>query len=66
MNAGYEYKSTIANSALMQLAARLFLFTGDTQYSDSAERLYKWCKEVGFIDQDYNAFDGAVSGLMLV
>ncbi|KAL9060165.1 MAG: hypothetical protein Q9162_000779, partial [Coniocarpon cinnabarinum] len=58
LNAGYEYKSTIASGALMQLAARLFLFTGDTQYSDGALRLYNWCKSVGFIDEHYNAYDG--------
>ena len=59
LNAGYQYKSTIANGALMQLGARLALFTGNTTYFDWAEKLYDWCKDIGLIDGEYNAYDGA-------
>ena len=57
-NQGYSYKSTIANGLLMALGARLGTFTGNTTYFDWAETIYDWVREVGFIDDDYNAHDG--------
>ena len=59
LNAGYHYKSTIAQSALMQLAARLGTFTGNTTYFDWAEKLYDWSKTIGLVDKDYNVYDGS-------
>jgi len=58
-NAGYNYKNSISNGDLFQLAARLARYTGNTTYSDWAAKVYDWTTSIGFIDDEYNVFDGA-------
>ena len=57
-NAGFYYKSSIANGGFFQLAARLARFTGNSTYSDWAERTYDWMSGVGLIDTNYDVYDG--------
>ncbi|PVH79010.1 glycoside hydrolase family 76 protein [Cadophora sp. DSE1049] len=58
-NAGYNYKNGISNGDFFQLAARLARYTGNTTYSDWASKVYDWTTSIGFIDDEYNVFDGA-------
>ncbi|KAH8846847.1 hypothetical protein MCOR27_007692 [Pyricularia oryzae] len=59
LNAGYDYKNTIANAIYMNLGARLARYTGNTTYSDAAEKTYDWLWSVNYIDHDtYKVYDG--------
>ena len=58
-NTGFYYKSSIANGGFFQLAARLARYTGNSTYSDWAEKTYDWMAGVGLLDGDYNVYDGA-------
>jgi len=57
-NNGYDYKNTIANGIFFNLGARLARYTGNATYADWAVKTYNWCQAVGYIDQDFNIFDG--------
>ena len=60
LNAGYDYKNTESNGFFMQLAARLFRYTGNQTYSDWASKVSEWTLDVGLIDKDtYAVYDGA-------
>jgi mannan endo-1,6-alpha-mannosidase len=41
------------------LGARLARYTGNTTYADWAEKTWDWEIAVGYIDDEYNIFDGA-------
>ncbi|KKF94814.1 Mannan endo-1,6-alpha-mannosidase DCW1 [Ceratocystis fimbriata CBS 114723] len=58
-NNGYDYKNTISQGTFFNMAARLALYTGNTSYSDWAEKTYEWVVEKNYIDNDYNVYDGA-------
>ena len=58
-NAGFYYKSSIANGAFFQLAARLARYTGNSTYSDWAEKTYDWMAGIGLLDSNYDVYDGA-------
>ena len=58
-NAGFYYKSSIANGGFFQLAARLARYTGNSTYTDWAEKTYDWMAGVGLLDSDYHVYDGA-------
>ncbi|KAL5606370.1 hypothetical protein BROUX41_002787 [Berkeleyomyces rouxiae] len=58
-NNGYDYKNTISQGCFFNIAARLALYTGNTSYSDWAEKTYEWVLEKQYIDSHYNVFDGA-------
>jgi mannan endo-1,6-alpha-mannosidase len=58
-NTGYNYKNSISNGYFFQLASRLARYTGNSTYSDWATKAYDWSTEVGFIDEDFNIFDGS-------
>lgn len=60
-NNGYNYKNSIANGNFFQLAARLARFTGNSTYSDWASKAFNWTTTVGFIDADWNVYDGAAT-----
>lgn len=49
----------IANGCFFNLGARLARYTGNTTYSDWAEKTWDWVTGVGFMDADYNIYDGA-------
>ncbi|KAB5572795.1 glycoside hydrolase [Coniochaeta sp. 2T2.1] len=57
-NNGYNYKNSIANGCFFNLGARLARYTGNTTYADWAEKTWDWITSVGFIDSDYNIYDG--------
>ncbi|KAI0411955.1 glycoside hydrolase family 76 protein [Xylaria grammica] len=58
-NNGYDYKNSIANGIFFNLGARLARYTGNQTYADVAEQTWDWVVSVGFMDADYNIFDGA-------
>lgn len=58
-NAGWDYKNSISNGAFFHLAARLARYDGKNQtFVDWAEKVWDWQTAVGFIDDQYNVFDG--------
>ncbi|OIW27116.1 putative dfg5 protein [Coniochaeta ligniaria NRRL 30616] len=57
-NNGYDYKNTIANGIFFNLGARLARYTGNDTYAQWAEKTYNWTQAVGYIDSEYNIFDG--------
>ncbi|KAI6296836.1 hypothetical protein MCOR29_000552 [Pyricularia oryzae] len=57
-NAGYNYKNSIANGCFFNMGARLARYTGNSSYADWAETQWDWLQSVGFIDADYNIYDG--------
>lgn len=58
VNIGYDYKNTIANGCFFNLGARLARYTGNQSYADWAEKTWDWIQGVGYIDEDWNVFDG--------
>ena len=57
-NNGFNYKNSISNGCFFNLAARLALYTGNTTYSDWAEKTWDWVYGVGLMSPDYEVFDG--------
>ncbi|TGJ81478.1 hypothetical protein E0Z10_g7282 [Xylaria hypoxylon] len=58
-NNGYDYKNSIANGIFFNLGARLARYTNNQTYADVAENTWDWVVSVGFMDENYNIFDGA-------
>jgi len=58
-NNGYDYKNSIANGILFNLGARLARYTNNDTYADWANKVWDWTVAVGYIDKDYNIYDGA-------
>ncbi|KAF7945053.1 hypothetical protein EAE96_009835 [Botrytis aclada] len=58
-NNGYTYKNSVSNGAFFQLSARLARYTGNQTYVDWAEKVFDWTTKIGFIDSNFNTFDGA-------
>ncbi|KAK8073268.1 glycosyl hydrolase family 76 [Apiospora phragmitis] len=58
-NNGYDYKNSIANGCFFNLGARLARYTGNQSYADWAEKTWDWVVGVGFMDKEYNIYDGA-------
>ncbi|KAK7722432.1 hypothetical protein SLS64_000969 [Diaporthe eres] len=58
-NNGYDYKNSIANGCFFNLGARLARYTNNQTYADWAEKTWDWVRGVGFMDADYNIYDGA-------
>ena len=56
---GYNYKNSIANGCFFNIAARLAAYTGNASYAAQAESTWDWVRSVGFMDEDYNIYDGA-------
>ncbi|KAK0387799.1 hypothetical protein NLU13_4044 [Sarocladium strictum] len=57
-NNGYDYKNSISNGCFFAIAARLALFTGNTSYSDWAERTWDWMIGADLIDKNGYVYDG--------
>jgi mannan endo-1,6-alpha-mannosidase len=57
-NPGFDYKNTIANGIFFNLGARLARYTGNATYAEWAVKAYEWCQNVGYIDKDFNIYDG--------
>ena len=58
-NNGYTYKNTISNGCFFNIASRLARYTGNESYAEWATTIYDWIEGVGFIDENYNVYDGA-------
>lgn len=60
-NGGYNYKNTISNACLFQIAARLGRYTGNDTYLDVAEQVFDWLVDVGYVvlKTQGNVYDGA-------
>lgn len=58
-NNGYDYKNTVSNGGLFNMAARLAMYTKNQSYADWGEKIWDWCEKVGFIGDKYQVFDGA-------
>ncbi|KAL6716978.1 hypothetical protein ACLMJK_004891 [Lecanora helva] len=58
-NNGYDYKNSISNGGLFQLAARLARYTGNQTYADWAEKVYDWEAASPLLTDDYLVYDGA-------
>lgn len=48
-NAGYDYKNSVSNGCLFNLAARLARYTGNNTYVEWAERVWDWAVKVDFL-----------------
>ncbi|WYZ39449.1 hypothetical protein EsH8_III_001363 [Colletotrichum jinshuiense] len=57
-NNGYDYKNTISQACFFALAGRLALYTGNSSYSDWAEKTWDWMVGVKFMTDDYYVYDG--------
>lgn len=57
-NNGYNYKNSIANGCFFNLGARLARYTNNQTYADWAEKTWDWMVGVGFMDSEYNIYDG--------
>ncbi|OHE90776.1 glycosyl hydrolase family 76 [Colletotrichum orchidophilum] len=57
-NAGFDYKNSIANGCFFNVAARLARYTGNTTYSDWAEKVWTWETSVGLLTSDNKVLDG--------
>lgn len=60
-NGGYNYKNTISNGCLFQMAARLGRYTGNNTYLEVAEKVFDWLVDVGYVvlQDKGNVYDGA-------
>ena len=58
-NRGYDYKNTVSNGALFNIASRLARYTGNQTYSYWASKTYDWTSKVGLITDDFKVYDGA-------
>ena len=58
-NNGYDYKNSISNGGLFQLAARLALYTGNKTYADWADKTYDWMASSKLMTSDFKIYDGA-------
>lgn len=48
-NSGYDYKNSIANGCLFHISARLARYTKNDTYVETADRIWNWMIDVGFI-----------------
>jgi len=61
-NAGYDYKNSISNLGLFQLAARLARYTDNSTYSDWAEKTWDWYTQASLWDAEtYEIYDGTTT-----
>ncbi|KAI1840672.1 hypothetical protein JX266_013134 [Neoarthrinium moseri] len=58
-NNGYDYINTIANACYFNIGARLARYTNNNTYSDLAARTFDIMERLGYVDKDWNVYDGA-------
>ncbi|KAI0476017.1 glycoside hydrolase family 76 protein [Xylariaceae sp. FL0804] len=58
-NNGYNYKNSISQACLFNIASRLAVYTGNTTYSDWAVKIWDWMTQVKLMDETYRIYDGA-------
>lgn len=58
-NNGYDYKNSVSNGAVFNLAARLYYNTGEKVYLEWAQTAWQWLWNSGLIDHEsYRVYDG--------
>jgi mannan endo-1,6-alpha-mannosidase len=57
-NNGFNYKNSISNGCVFNLAARLALYTGNSTYADWALKTWDWMNDVGLMSPQYKVVDG--------
>ena len=57
-NNGYNYKNSIANAILFNMGARLARYTNNASYAEWSEKVWDWMVGVGYIDAEFNIYDG--------
>lgn len=55
---GFKYKSNAATGRFFLLASRLAKLTGNTTYSEWADKSYTWAKDRRLITDEYEVYDG--------
>ncbi|GAB7361300.1 hypothetical protein MBLNU230_g1358t2 [Neophaeotheca triangularis] len=60
-NNGYNYKNTISQGCLFNIAARLGAYSGNDTYFDWADKVWEWTHGIGLINDGYQVFDGTDS-----
>lgn len=58
-NNGYNYKNSISTGCFFNVAARLARYTGNSSYADWATTTFEWTQSVGFMDANWNVYDGS-------
>lgn len=58
---GLDYRNSVSNGGLFQMSARLYRATGNQTYLDWANKVWEWSTAIGFVDENYNVYDGADS-----
>ncbi|RYO73725.1 hypothetical protein DL766_005233 [Monosporascus sp. MC13-8B] len=58
-NNGYNYKNSISNGCMFNIASRLARYTGNDTYADWAGKVWDWMELHDFIDPEFNIYDGA-------
>ncbi|KAH0286851.1 mannan endo-1,6-alpha-mannosidase [Aureobasidium namibiae CBS 147.97] len=59
-NVGYNYKNSVSNGGLFQLAARLGRYTGNQTYVDWANKVWDWYEDSALWDaKQFTILDGA-------
>lgn len=56
---GYNYKNSISNGCYFNIGARLARYTGNKTYADLAEKAFDWSRDIGFIADNWDIYDGA-------
>lgn len=59
MNTGFDYKNSISNGIMFQVAARLARYTGNDTYTEWAEKVWDWQEGRGLITDEMHIYDGA-------
>lgn len=58
-NAGYDYKNTITNGGFFQLAARLARYTGNSTYTEWANKMWDWYEDTVLMSEsEWRIYDG--------
>lgn len=58
-NAGFDYKNSISNGLMFNMASRLARYTGNQTYADWADKIYTWMEDRSLVDDKFNVFDGS-------
>ncbi|VVT57598.1 uncharacterized protein SAPINGB_P005775 [Magnusiomyces paraingens] len=55
-NNGYNYKNTVSNGCLFNIAARLYRFTQNETYGEWAEKTWDWVETMGYINSSSDSW----------
>lgn len=61
-NSGYDYKNVVSNGVFLNIASRLARYTGNSTYSDWADKIWVWLADSGFVQENgdsYLVYDGS-------